>query len=190
MENFKANVITLHKTEDYEIQDLEKHLISIGYKKTETVTNKGEFSKRGDILDVFNVIDENPTRFDFFDTTLENIYSFDFLTFDKLNNLNSLNIVPNKVSLISEEEKSQILSQLNELKIENNLIYDLISAIELNEDIPLEFLYPFTNSIKNFAEINYPIIISNPIQFETIYKNIYNDYCWLDKTHFHFLTFL
>lgn len=176
LDHFKSSVLTLLKDEDFDLSSLEHKLVSIGYKKVESVTSAGEFSRRGDIIDIFNVVDENPTRLDFFDTTLEEIHSFDFLTFEKIKSINSINIVPNKLTFIEEKEKINIINQLNDLKLENNVIYDLISSLELNDDIPLEFLFPFSNSISTFCEINYPIIVSSPVQFETIYKNIYNDF--------------
>ena len=176
LEEFKSKILTLSTNKDYEITDIEKTLISLGYKKVETVTSAGEFSRRGDILDIFNIIDSNPTRFDFFDTTIEDIHSFDFLTFEKIKHENSVNIVPNKVLILNETDKTKVLNELSNLKLENNLIFDLISSIDRDEDIPLEFLYPYLNSISTFNEINYPIIISNPIQFETAYTNLYNDF--------------
>ncbi|MBQ8615173.1 MAG: DEAD/DEAH box helicase, partial [Clostridia bacterium] len=176
LETFKEKIITLNKNSDYEIQDIELKLISLGYKKVESITSAGEFSRRGDILDIFNVIDKNPTRLDFFDTNLEQIYSFDSLTFEKLKKLDSINLAPNKIAIFNDQEKENILKQLEHLKIENNLILDLISLIEKDEDIPLEFLYPFSNSIFNFIELGYPIIISNPIQFETIYKKANDEF--------------
>lgn len=176
LETFKSNVLKFEKDKEYSIEDIEKKLIEIGYHKVDSVTSSGEFAKRGDILDIFNVTDSNPTRFDFFDTTLENIHSFDFLSFEKLNQLNSINIIPNKISILNREETENVINNLNSLKLENNIIFDLINRIENNEDIPLEFLYPFVDNVKTFAELNLPIVISNPIQFETIYNNTYLDF--------------
>ncbi len=174
--NFKNNILTLNKGADYNIKELEQKLVFLGYKKVENVVSAGEFSRRGDILDIFNVIDFSPTRLDFFDTNLEKLYTFDNLTFEKEQEINSINIVPNKINILKNEEKNSIINQLNEFKIENNIIFDLISAIDRDEDVPLEFLYPFSENIKGFAEINYPIVISNPIQFETQYKNLKKDF--------------
>lgn len=176
IDDFKNNIIKLDKTKDYDLITLEKQLINLGYKKVDGVTSAGEFSRRGDIIDIFNVIDTNPTRLDFFDTTLDEIYSFDFLTYEKKENLKSFNIVPNKLTMFTENEKQEIINQLKKYTLDNNTIYDLISALERDEDIPLEFLYPFTNKVNAFAETGLPTIISNPIQFETIYKKYYNDF--------------
>lgn len=176
---FKECVFSLKKDNDYDIVEIEKKLISIGYRKVESITSAGEFSRRGDVLDVFNTIDQTPTRLDFFDTSLENIFSFDHLTFEKLKTKDLITIVPNKISIFSDDEKQNILKQLNQLKLENNLIFDLINSLERDEDIPLEFFYPYSNNIVTFSELNYPIIISNPIQFQTIYNKCYEEF--IDK---------
>lgn len=174
--SYKQNTITLSKNSDYEIEQIEKQLVSIGYKKVDSITSAGEFSRRGDILDVFNVIDNNPTRFDFFDTTLENIYTFDFLTFEKKENLNSTIIAPNKLCLFNEEEKTKILSELSNLKTENNLFIDLRLTLERNEDVPLEFLQPFSTSFASISELNLPIVFSSSIKIENLYSKILENY--------------
>lgn len=176
IEKFKENIFNLVLNKEYEIHEIEQKLILLGYKKVESLTCAGEFSRRGDIIDIYNIIDEHPVRLDFFDTTLENIYSFDELTFEKLKPLNSIDIIPNKIMILSEEEKQLIISNLQPLKIENNLIYNLIDMLERDEDIPLEFLYPFSNEVLSFSNLNYPIIISNPIQFETLYNKNFNEF--------------
>lgn len=170
LEEFKNKIINLKISDEIDLIDLEKQLVNLGYKKTETVTNKGEFSRRGDIIDIFNVIDSNPVRLDFFDTTIDDIYKFDFLTFEHTEKLKSISIAPNKL-LFLDNEVSNTISKLDDFKLENNLIFELINSIEREEDIPLEFLYPFMDSIDTIVNINYPIIISNEIEFENLYES-------------------
>ena len=147
IKSFKQNTIFIEKNSDYSIENIEKQLVKIGYKKVDGLTSPGEFSRRGDILDIFNIVDKNPTRFDFFDTTLESIYTFDFLTFEKKENLTKTTIAPNKLCLFDEEEKSNILNKLSTLKTEGNLVIDLSLTLERNEDVPLEFLTPFCSNL-------------------------------------------
>lgn len=170
---FKKSIINLKKGNDYSINELEKQLVSIGYKKAETVTVPGEFAVRGDILDVFNSIDNTPTRFDFFDTNLEHIYQFDFLTYEKKTNLDQLDIVPNKLMLFENEELAKIKQELDKQKSNNQTLQDLFLSLERGDDVPLEFLNPFTNTLNNIFDFNLPIVISNSMQIETAYEKLY-----------------
>lgn len=170
---FKKSIINLKKGNDYSIDELEKQLVSIGYKKAETVTAPGEFAVRGDILDVFNSTDNTPTRFDFFDTNLEHIYQFDFLTYEKKTNLDQLNIAPNKLMLFENEELAKIKQELDNQKSNNQTLQDLFLSLERGDDVPLEFLTPFTNTLNNIFDFNLPIVISNSMQIETAYEKLY-----------------
>ncbi len=155
---FKENVIEINKKDELDLIELEKNLIRLGYTKVDSVKVKGEFARRGDIIDIFNSIDDMPTRLDFFDTTLDDIYEFDYLTFEKLNKKNNIKIAPNKLNLLKNDEKIQILSKINDLKTENNIFFDIYNLVERDEELPLEFLLPFANSIKMAYEIGVPII--------------------------------
>lgn len=170
---FKKSIINLKKGNDHSIDELEKQLVSIGYKKAETVTAPGEFAVRGDILDVFNSTDNTPTRFDFFDTNLEHIYQFDFLTYEKKTNLDQLDIVPNKLMLFENEELAKIKQELDKQKSSNQTLQDLFLSLERGDDVPLEFLTPFTNTLNNIFDFNLPIVISNSMQIETAYEKLY-----------------
>ncbi len=158
LELFKENVIEINKKDEIDIIELEKKLVNLGYTKVDSVKTKGEFARRGDIIDIFNSVDEAPTRLDFFDTILDDIYEFDFLTFEKLNKKNNIKIAPNKLNLLKNDEKIKILSKINDLKTENNIFFDIYNLVERDEDLPLEFLLPFSSSIKMFCEIDVPIM--------------------------------
>lgn len=172
-ETFKNSIINLKNGNDYSISELEKQLVEIGYKKTETVTAPGEFAVRGDILDVFNSIDKMPTRFDFFDTNLEHIYQFDFLTYEKKSNLNELNIAPNKLILLDSRELDNVKQQLDKQKSSNQTLQDLFLSLERGDDVPLEFLLSLTTKLNNIFDFNLPIVISNSMQIESAYEKLY-----------------
>ena len=172
LQTFENQILSINKNAEYDLIDLEKNLVSIGYKKVETLTKPGEFVRRGDILDIYPITNLNPVRLDFFDTQIEDMFFFDSLSFDKLEKVNSIDIVPNKLNIFTEDDKQTILTSLNKLKIEDDLIFDLISSIENNEDIPLEFISNFIN-LSTFAELNIPIIISNQMQVINAYSKIF-----------------
>ena len=165
LEDFKSQILSINLGGDYEIKTLEKDLINLGYKKVETVKQKGEFALRGNLLDIFNTIDETPTRLDFFDTNLENLYQFDSLTFEKIADLKQIKIAPNKLLFLSGE-KEKILKQLKLHQIENNLFFDLYNLVERDENVPLEFLLPFTNYVCTIFDFKLPIVFFNSLEIE------------------------
>lgn len=173
IETFKENIISIDKANEYNIINLEKQLINIGYKKVETLTKAGEFTRRGDVIDIFNIASLNPVRLDFFDTQIEDMYYFDYLTYSKLDNAQNFDIIPNKFTFLTSKEKENILSCFNKFNNEESFVLDLISSIENNEDIPLEFISNFIN-LNTFAELNLPIIISNQLQTLNNYSQIYD----------------
>lgn len=146
-DRFIKNILHLSKIKEYELNNVEKTLIAFGYKKTDLVATKGEYSRRGDILDIFPINEDNPVRLDFFDTQLEMIYSFDFVSFEKIKNLDSIDIIPSKLLVITEEEKVTLIKKLSKHTSDDNIFFELISMLELGQDIPLEYLTPFFDDI-------------------------------------------
>ncbi len=163
LNKFKASLLQIDKSNEYDILNIEKRLIELGYKKVENVTAKGEFCRRGDILDIFNTIDETPTRLDFFDTTIEKIFSFELLTFEKQQEFNSICIAPNKLLNLAKPENEKLIAELLKFKTENNIFLDLIAVLEREEEIPLEFVAPFCK-LTSIAELNLPIVFSSAIE--------------------------
>lgn len=78
--SFKDLSIKLKVNESYNRDKLVKKLIDIGYKKDVTVTNTGEFSVRGFVLDIFIINEDHPVRIEFFDDQIEKIKYFDEFT--------------------------------------------------------------------------------------------------------------
>lgn len=177
LSKFKNSILTLKKGENYTLTEIERELVKLGYKKCETVTARGEFAVRGDILDVFNTVDEMPTRFDFFDTEIESICMFDFLTFEKQSSLQQTKIVPNKLLLLDDEEQVDLELKLTNISTTQTM-QELGSAIARKDDVPLEFVAPFTDAVQNIFELNLPIIIANHMQVgnatDKLFEEIYN----------------
>lgn len=109
---FKDLRIKIKKDDIYERDKLIKRLLEIGYKKDVIVTNTGEFSVRGFVLDVFIINQEHPIRIEFFDDKIEKIKYFDEFTQLSINETNEIIIEP----IIDEYEgaKSNILDYLDE----------------------------------------------------------------------------
>ena len=73
----KANSIFIEKGKNLDIKDLEEKLIDAGFEKTYMLAQRKEYSIRGDILDIFNINQDNPVRIEFFGNEVDRITYFD-----------------------------------------------------------------------------------------------------------------
>ena len=73
----RKNLIKLSKSTRIERNDLIKSLVKLGYRKMPTTTSVGDFSVRGELIDIYCINYAHPIRIDFFDDEIENIRLFD-----------------------------------------------------------------------------------------------------------------
>jgi transcription-repair coupling factor (superfamily II helicase) len=73
LKEFKQHILKLKVNQEITIEKLERLLVESGYKKEELISSEGQFSKRGEIVDVFPIGASHPYRIDFFDTVIETI---------------------------------------------------------------------------------------------------------------------
>ncbi len=77
-----------------DVAHLAKRLSLVGFVRTGTVMEQGEFAVRGGILDLFPPGRNNPVRLDFFGDTLESIKSFDPETQRTMKPVQKLGLLP------------------------------------------------------------------------------------------------
>ena len=87
-----------------ETDRIAKHLSDIGYERVPMVYAKGQFSVRGDILDIFTPYDNLPVRAELFDIEIESLRSFDPDTQRSVEKLRSVDIMP--AALLIRDEKA------------------------------------------------------------------------------------
>jgi transcription-repair coupling factor (superfamily II helicase) len=76
-QRFLSYCLEIKQGDDFAPERLREHLQQTGYIEDEPVTEPGEFSLRGGILDVFPPHRENPVRLEFFGDRLESMRVFD-----------------------------------------------------------------------------------------------------------------
>ena len=74
----------------------------MGYEKNYQVERPGQFAVRGDILDIFDLTQENPFRIEFWDNEIETIRSFDVLSQRSLEQLEFVRIFPASEMILDE----------------------------------------------------------------------------------------
>lgn len=141
-------------------------LNNIGYKRESLVTNTGEFSVRGFVLDIFPIFNEHPVRIEFFDETIEEIKIFDENTQLSLSKIDYISIKPlideyssNDSNLLSYLDNPILIYQdYNQIdNVQKNILEqmkyydDFTSMFQLN-DISNDFTL-YINTIDN-ADVN------------------------------------
>ncbi len=76
-QRFLSYCLELDKSQPYSPELLREYLHETGYKEDDPVTDPGEFSLRGGILDIFPPHLENPVRIEFFGDQIESMRLFD-----------------------------------------------------------------------------------------------------------------
>ena len=71
VKEFKNHILKLRVNQEITIEKLERVLRDSGYKKEELISAEGQFSRRGEIVDIFPIGEKNPFRIDFFDTIVK-----------------------------------------------------------------------------------------------------------------------
>ena len=92
--NFADKITKIKKGNTVDIMDLTKLLTEMGYKNNEDLPYAGTFARRGDILDVFCVGQENPSRLEFFGDVVEDIRNFEIETKKSIEHIKSIVIIP------------------------------------------------------------------------------------------------
>lgn len=102
--NFLLHRRTISMGDEIEPEDFKKFLVEAGYEYNSTTTAPGEFSGRGDIVDVFSPSMENPVRIEFFDTEIDSIRTFDSVSQRSIESITQCQIVP-AVEFMPEENQ-------------------------------------------------------------------------------------
>jgi len=70
---FEDNIIFLEKNKDFYLSQFLRKLDEMGYNKVQTISEPGEFSRRGGIIDVFPINSNFALRIEFYGNQIENI---------------------------------------------------------------------------------------------------------------------
>jgi len=127
------NIIKIRDNDIIDISMIVKVLMRSGYKKVPLTSSIGEFSVRGEIIDIFPVNSDIPFRIDLFDDEVEYIKTFDILTQKTINKVDEIEIFPiNELIYDSGEEIiSKIKSECKE-NIPDHVLNDFEDIINYN----------------------------------------------------------
>ena len=172
---YKNNVISIKKDETINVNELIKKLVIMGYRRTPSTQQTGDFSVRGEIIDIFAINNDLPYRIGLFDDEVEYIKTFDSNTQMSIGKINEIDIYPINELLYEYDDyiSNNILKDIKDNNIDEGLFEDDLESLKsyINNDI----LYKYINYIykDTYNLIDY---IPNASIFIEEYNNIKDSY--------------
>ena len=102
----KQSALVLHRSQIIEIGALTDHFTKIGYERVPQIDGSGQFSVRGDIVDVYPPTSKMPYRIEFFDNEIDSIRQFDVITQRTVFDVSQAVILPDRETYIWDEDQA------------------------------------------------------------------------------------
>nr|WP_315181705.1 transcription-repair coupling factor [uncultured Flavobacterium sp.] len=108
------NTLKVSVGDKISIDFINEVLFEYEFKRVDFITEPGEFSVRGGIVDVFSFSNDNPYRIEFFGNEVESIRSFDVATQLSLETQKKITIIPNVENKVFQENRESFLDYISE----------------------------------------------------------------------------
>ncbi len=177
-QRFLNYCLMLKQDEDMSPDLIRDHLRESGYVEDDPVTDPGEFSLRGGILDVFPPHMEKPARLEFFGDRIESIRVFDVDSQRSVEKIRSLEIIPMRECCFSRralKEWAEKVPSLWSAPFLPHLEEELALAREGELFPAFEFLLPaidpLGNTIFDFIEGFRIVVLEREVLEKTLAKH-------------------
>ena len=113
-EIIKEHILEIDRHRPIDEIEIAQKLTTMGYVRNYQVEGPGEFSIRGDIVDVFDLTEENPYRIELWGDEIQSIRSFDILSQRSLEKLESIEIYPASEIILDEKRLEEGFERIQE----------------------------------------------------------------------------
>ena len=108
----ERNTLKISLNDDLSIDFVNEVLFEYQFKRVDFVTEPGEFSVRGGIVDVFSFSHNEPYRIEFFGDEVDSIRTFDVETQLSTEKIKKINIIPNVENKFLNESRESFLKYI------------------------------------------------------------------------------
>ena len=108
----ERNTLKIGVNDKISIDFVNEVLFEYKFKRVDFVTEPGEFSVRGGIVDVFSFSHDEPYRIEFFGDEVDSIRTFDVETQLSVEQIKKINIIPNVANKLTEEKRQSFLKYI------------------------------------------------------------------------------
>lgn len=177
---FKDSIVKISVGEEYDQHAFIHQLKENGYRKVTQVQTQGEFSLRGDILDIFEISQLEPCRIEFFGDEIDGIRSFEVETQLSKENKTELTIFPASDMLLREKDyqrgQSALEKQISKIlsPILKSYLEEILSSFHQKQSHAdsrkfLSLCYDKTWTVFDYIEKDTPIFFDD-------YQKLMNQY--------------
>jgi len=106
------NTLKISVTDNLSIDFVNEVLFEYKFKRVDFVTEPGEFSVRGGIVDVFSFSHDEPYRIEFFGDDVDSIRTFDVETQLSTDQIKKISIIPNVANKFLDESRQSFLKYI------------------------------------------------------------------------------
>jgi transcription-repair coupling factor (superfamily II helicase) len=110
----EKNTLKVSVNDKLSIDFINETLFEYNFRRVDFVTEPGEFSVRGGIIDVFSFSNDHPYRIEFFGNEVDSIRSFDVETQLSVEKLKKISIIPNVENKFLDENRETFLNYIND----------------------------------------------------------------------------
>src|SRR5271154_469861 len=104
----RPHSFTLRVGELLDLEECAADLVSAGYERTDQVEERGQFARRGGLLDVFPATEDRAVRVDMFDVEIESLRWFSTFTQRSLGEVQEVEIAPAAELAVEHRELAEI----------------------------------------------------------------------------------
>jgi transcription-repair coupling factor (superfamily II helicase) len=115
---FASYCLTINRGVSWDTKEIDKQLARLGYDRVPLVEMEGQWSRRGDIVDIFPVAAELPVRLEWFGDELEQLREFDPATQRSLDKIEQLVLTPTDFSPMITDALSDTQAQQVQIHLE------------------------------------------------------------------------
>ena len=172
----------------YDLEDVKRKLIKLGYSRYDLIEGKGQFSVRGDIVDIA-VTESTGIRLEFWGDEIDSIRNFNITSQRSIQNLEKATIYPAHEYILQDsiEEVCKKIKKLEVSKAQEQIIEEDIEQIKAGNYISkidkyFDCFYEETSSLLDYLNKDTAIFIEEENKIKQRMQNIQIDNQNLIKT--------
>ncbi len=167
---------------EYNLEDIKKRLVDLGYVRYDLIEGRGQFSVRGDIVDIA-VNNKTGIRVEFWGDEVDSIREFNIESQRSIANKNEATIYPAN-EYVLEQNVDEVCKKIREKcevnTSDKNIIEEDIEQIKLGNytskiDKYFDCFYEGQETILDYLNSNYVVFIDEIAKIEQRSKNIQKD---------------